>query len=106
MAADRNFGLRWFRHVRAQGRVGTAAIVMDCPFKEDAPEMLLAERDHEIRTFPPNGPSQGFAVGVCRRAANRRFQYSDTETGQFVIQAHREDCIPVVNHESIRMIAG
>jgi hypothetical protein len=27
MAADRNFGLRWFRDARAQGRVWAAAIV-------------------------------------------------------------------------------
>jgi hypothetical protein len=32
---------------------------MDRPFKKDAAEILLAERDQEIQTFPSNGSNRG-----------------------------------------------
>jgi len=67
--------------------VWAAAIVMDRPFKKDAAEMLLAEWDQEIQTFPSNGSNQALAVGVRFRATNRCFQDADTETGQRIVQA-------------------
>jgi hypothetical protein len=36
----------------------------------------------------------------------RCFRDPEIETGQFVVQACREDGIPVVNHEFVRMTAG
>ena len=64
MAADRNFGLRWFRHARAQGRVGTAAIVMQHPLKKDAAEMAFAQRNEEVEALAPNGSNEPFAESV------------------------------------------
>jgi len=58
---------------------------MDRPFEEDVSKMLLAERDQEIQAFSSNGSNQALAVGVRRRAANRRFQDSDTEAGQLIV---------------------
>ena len=102
MSAGRNFGLRWFRHARAQGRVGTAAIVMQHPLKKDAAEVAFGQRNEEVEALAPNGSNEPFAKGVCLRATNRCFQDADTETGQFIVQTRREDGIPVVNEKSER----
>ena len=64
-----------------------ATIVMDRPLKKDAAEMLLAERDQEIQTFPSNGSNQALLVGVRFRATNRLFQNADTVTDQRIVQA-------------------
>ena len=106
MAAGRNFGLRWFRDARAQGRVGTAAIVMDHPLKKDVAEVAFGQRNEEVEALAPNGSNEPFAESICLRATNRCFQDADTEPGQFMIHARREDRIPVVNEKSVRMVAG
>jgi hypothetical protein len=71
IAADRNFGLRWFRHARAQGSVGTASIVVDHPLKRDAAEVAFVQRNAKVEALAPNGSNEPFAESVCLRATNR-----------------------------------
>ena len=61
---------------------------MQHPLKKDAAEMAFAQSNEEVEALAPNGSNEPFAESVCLRATNRRFQHADTETGQFIIQAH------------------
>ena len=82
-----------------------AAIVLDHPLKKDAAEVAFAQRNEVVQALAPDGSNERFAEGVCFQATNMCFQDADTETGQFMVEARREDRITVVNEKSVRMIA-
>ena len=54
-----------FRQARTQAAVRVASIVVPDPFAQDASEMALAKRNHEIQAFPPNRSDQTFTDRVC-----------------------------------------
>ena len=106
MAAARNLGLGWFRDSRAEGTVWASAIVMDRPFTKNAAYVAFSQRNEVVQTLPADRANKPFAKRIGCWTANRSFQDADAETGEFMVQAHGEDGIPVVNEKSVRMVAG
>ena len=106
MAAARNLGLGWFRDSRAEGTVWASAIVMDRPFTKNAAYVAFSQRNEVVQTLPADRADKPFAKRIGCWTANRSFQDADAETGEFMVQAHGEDGIPVVNEKSVRMVAG
>ncbi len=53
-----------FRQARTQAAVRTASIVVPDPFAQDASEMALAQRNHEIQAFPPNRSNEALTDRV------------------------------------------
>jgi hypothetical protein len=51
-----------------QGRVWSAAIVMQQPEPQSFAKMLLGQGNHPIQTLPPKGPDEPFAECIGLRA--------------------------------------
>ena len=68
------------RNSRPETTVGAPSIVVTNPFRQDPPEMLFVQGDHEIQTLASYGPHQSFTKCIPLRRLRRSFQHSHTET--------------------------
>lgn len=76
------------------------------PLGEDSPQMLLVERDHEIHTLAANCANHAFAIGICLWSADRRCENAEVHRLQRSIYGAGVDSVAVVNHETVRVVAG
>ena len=65
--------------------------------------MMFVDGDQEVQTLATKTSAQAFAHGVCLRRLHGRSQNTDAQIRHAFVQILREDAIPVVDHESIRM---
>ena len=80
-------------------------IVMRYPRSENELEMAFMERNQEIQALATQALAQAFAHRIRFRRSHRCPYYSHTRAGYLLVQFLGEDAIPVVNHESIGMLA-
>src|SRR5512132_156957 len=78
---------------------------MDSPLGDSHLQVALVERDQEVQTFAPQGPAQALAYGVCLWCPHRCSQYAHAQRGHSSVQLLGKDAIPIVDHESVRMVA-
>ena len=64
-------GQRWRREALgglweagAEAGVGAPAVVVGCPFSEEAAEVVFAEGDEPVEALPPEGADEALAEGV------------------------------------------
>src|SRR5262245_44047449 len=73
-------------------------------FFEDCLQMLLAERDQVVETFPANRTDQPFAKGIGLWGVRRRLQHPRTKATKSSVHVGSENAVAVMDHESVRMI--
>ena len=83
-----------------------ASVVVDSPLFDNHPQMAFVEWDQEIHTLPPKTAPETFAEGIRRRRPDWTTENSHSQLGDRLVQFLGKDAVPVVEHESVRMIAG
>ena len=68
--------------------------------------MAFAERNQEIQTLPAKTATEAFAVGIRLRRPCRRAENTHAEPRDRLVECAGKDAVPVVEHESVRMVAG
>jgi len=67
--------------------------------------MPFTQRDEEIQTLSPGCAHEAFAYGICLECAERRSKNPDAHVRPCLVKFLREDTVPVVDHEALRMPA-
>ena len=80
-------------------------IEMRNPVVQNQSEMALVERNEEVQAFPTQRPAETFAEGIRLWRSDGRSQYSHAHVRDLLVQFLRENAVPVVNEESVRMPA-
>jgi hypothetical protein len=80
-------------------------IVVVNPQLKGAPEMPLTQRDEEVQTLSPGCAYEAFACGICLRRPDGSSKNPDAHIRHSLVQFPREDAVPVVDHEAVRMAA-
>jgi len=84
----------------------TPGIVVANPLRKNPSKMSLIRGDYEIETFPSNGPNQPLAKCIRLGRLRRRSQNPQAKAlRQFLVELHRKDRIPIMDEESIRLLA-
>ena len=68
--------------------------------------MAFAERSQEIQTLPAKTATKAFAVGIRPRRPYRRSENTLAEPRDRLVEFLGKDAVPVVEHESVRMVGG
>jgi hypothetical protein len=68
--------------------------------------MLLVQWDHEIHTLAANRANQALAIGICLWGADRRGKDAEMHRLQRPVYGAGVDGVAVVNHETVRFVAG
>jgi hypothetical protein len=97
---------RWIGEAGAQGRVWSAAIVMREPGPQSFAQMLLGQRDHPIRAFPPEGTHEPFAESIGLRALRGCFDHCKAQMLYRTVESAGEDRVTVMEDKPARMIRG
>src|SRR5215471_16860884 len=105
VVARRNLALGGFRDSTAEGSVGPASVVVDCPLFDSHPQMTFVDRDQEVDALAAQASAEPFTDRVGPGRPNGSSNNPHSEARQFLIQALGEDGVPVVDHETIGMIA-
>ena len=93
------------RDAGSQARMWSSPIVVGNPLPQDLPKMHLTQRDHAIQTFTANRSHQPFTVSIRLRRLHRCSQNFEPECPQVVVNFCRKDRIPIMNQESVDVIA-
>jgi hypothetical protein len=104
------FALRWRplqRHLYAgaKAHVQPSVIVVVNPQLKGAPEMPLSQWDQKVQTLSTRGAHKALAHGVCFWCPHRCSQDPDAHVRYGLVQFLREDAVPIVDHEAVRMAA-
>ena len=68
-------------------------------------QMAFVDGDQEVQTLATKTSAEAFAHGVCLRRPHGRSQNPDAQIRHAFVQLLGEDAIPIVDHESVRMVA-
>jgi hypothetical protein len=97
--------LQWHRYARTKAHVGPSAIVVVDPQLKTASEMPLTQRDQEVQTLSTHGAHKALTYGVCFWRPHGCSQNPDAHVRHGLVQFLREDAVPIVDHEPVRMVA-
>ena len=103
--SDRTILLGAFREARPQGRVWASAVVMHGPALQNHLQLALAEWDQEVQALATQSSAEPLANGVRFRRQHRSAQDPHAHVRHRPVEFFREDAIPVVDQESVRMVA-
>ena len=84
----------------------SAVIEMSYPRLQNELEMTLVEWNEEVQTFAAQCPAETFAYRIRFRRPDWCSQHVHAHSRDLFVHVSGEDAVPVVNHESIRMVAG
>ena len=79
-------------------------IVMNHEFSNDDPQVAFTERDQRVETLPADGSHDAFTKRVRPGRSDWSFQRAYAKALKGSVRGRREDGVPVVDHETIRMI--
>ena len=104
------FALRWWRlqrywYARAKAHVRPFVIVVVNPQLKGAPEMPLTQRNKKVQTLSTHRAHKALAYRVCFWSPQGCSQNSDAHVRHGLVQFLREDAVPIVDHEAVRMAA-
>jgi hypothetical protein len=66
----------------------------------------VTPEDQEIQTLPAKTATEAFAVGIRLRRPYRRSENAHAEPRDRLVEFLGKDAVPVVEHESVRMVGG
>jgi hypothetical protein len=79
---------------------------MDTPVFDAHPQMALVEWDQEVETLAAKASAEPFAYGVCHGRPHGNSKDSHPEVRHRLVQFPREDAVPIMDQESIGVVAG
>src|SRR5215472_10921123 len=82
-----------------------APVVMHYPLGDRHLQMTFVDRDQEVEALAAQASAEPFTDRIGSRRPNRCPKNSHAEARHFHIQLLGEDGVPVVDHETIGMIA-
>jgi len=85
--------------------MGAPSVVMRNPLCQDSAQVFLAQRNHEIQTFPAYSSHQSFTIGVCLWRSRGRVQHPQSKSLELLVHLCREDRITLMDQETVGMIA-
>jgi hypothetical protein len=94
-SACRSCGRAWYPG--SKRAVRTPAVVVSNPLAQDRAEMRLGQRDHPVQALAPDRADHPLADRVRLGARERRAQHREAQRSDRVIQAPREDAVPVMD---------
>jgi hypothetical protein len=74
------------------------------PFFYDAVEMPFVQGDHTVQALAPHRPNDAFTDGIGLWTARWRFQHSQPQIPNVLIEGWGENCISVMDQQAIRMV--
>jgi len=77
---------------------------MDSSLFDGHLQMALGERDQEVRAFAAKASAESFTYEICHGRPDRSSQDSHTQVRHSLVQFPREDAVPIMDQESIRMV--
>jgi hypothetical protein len=90
---------------RTKTGMRASAIVMHNPFPQNSPQMLFVQRDQPVQARAPHASDQSFTVGIRLRRLHGGSSNFQPEGPQLVINFRGKDRIPIMNQESVGVIA-
>jgi hypothetical protein len=87
-----------------QGRVWSAAIVMQQPGPQGFAQMLCGQGNHPIQTLPPKGPDEPFAERIGLRALHWRLDHFKAQVRCRSVESAGEDRIVVMEDKAVGVV--
>jgi hypothetical protein len=80
-------------------------IVMLCPLREDAPQVVFRQGNQVVQAFPPQCAQEPLTERIGLGTPRRCFQDPETQVPYLLIELLREDGIPIMNQKLIVMVS-
>ena len=96
----------WIRDARPKAGMWPTAVIVRDPLFENAPQVLLVQRNQEVQTFAADCSYQPLAESVRLGSPEWRFQNPQVHCPQCRIEIGRINAVAIVNEEVLRLFAG
>src|SRR6516164_7480211 len=82
-----------------------SAVIVPGPLSNNHLQMVLVEGNQEVETFATKAAAESLAHRVRLWGPHWRTQNPYTQIGKTLVDIRREDAVPIVDDEAVRMIA-
>jgi hypothetical protein len=86
-------------YLEIDAAVRPSAVVMADVLSKDSLEVVMAEDEHPIEAFGPDGSHPALRVGVGSRRTNRGLSHTDAFGKEHLVEAGRELGVPIADQE-------
>jgi hypothetical protein len=80
-------------------------VIMWHPEVQQMPEMVLGQWNDKVQTLPSQRAQEPFAQRVRLRCLRRRFQYSQPQVVDTLVELLGENTIPVMQQKAVRVVS-